>query len=62
MEKIIAACGNDCAACPEYPCNNMKECFQITKSFEPKCREVCIDEEYLQLKMAFFEKEDNLRK
>ena len=51
-----------CADCQEYPCDNMKECFQVTKSFEPKCREVCTDEEYLQLKTAFFEKEDNLRK
>ena len=32
----------------------MKECFQVTKSFEPKCREVCTDEEYLQLKTAFY--------
>lgn len=54
MEKIIAACGNDCAdrgietcaECREYPCDNMKECFEVTKSFMPKCREVCTDEEY----------------
>ena len=37
-------------------------CFQVTKSFEPKCREVCTYEEYLQLKTAFFENEENLRK
>ena len=40
--------------------SQMKNCFQVTKLFEPKCREVCIDEEYLQLKTAFFEKEYNL--
>ena len=34
----------------------------VTTSFEHKCREVCTDEEYLQLKTAFFEKEYNLRK
>jgi len=51
-----------CADCQEYLCDNMKECFQVTKSFESKCREVCTDEEYLQLKTAFFEKEYNLRK
>jgi len=49
-----------CAECPEYPCDNMKECFAVTRSFEPKCREVCTDEEYKQLKTAFFEKEKNL--
>ena len=38
----------------------MKECFSVTRSFEPKCREVCTDEEYEQLKKAFFEKDVNL--
>lgn len=39
----------------------MKECFEVTKSFEPKCRQVCTEEEYIQLKKAFFEKEQNLK-
>ena len=56
MEKIIAACGNDCAACPD----NIKECFAVTKSFEPMCRQVCTENEYMRLKKAFFEKEKNL--
>ena len=38
----------------------MKECFEVTKSFEPACRKACTDEEYETLKMAFFEKEKNL--
>ncbi|SDI75432.1 Protein of unknown function [Pseudobutyrivibrio sp. 49] len=50
-----------CAECAEYPCDNMRECFEVTKSFEPKCRDVCTDEEYQQLKKAFFEKEENVR-
>ena len=50
----------NCSECSEYPCNNMKECFSVTRSFEPKCREVCTDAEYEQLKKAFFEKEENL--
>jgi hypothetical protein len=50
-----------CAECLEYPCNNMLECFEVTKSFEPMCRQVCSDEEYKQLKEAFFEKEKNLK-
>lgn len=49
-----------CAECPEYPCGNMKECFRITASFEPKCREVCTDAEYERIGKAFFEKEKNL--
>ena len=57
-DRGIKTCGD----CSEYPCTNMKECFEVTKSFEPKCREVCINEEYEQLKKAFFEKEKNLDK
>ena len=35
-----------CGECSEYPCDNIKECFAVTKSFEPM--------------KAFFEKEKNL--
>ena len=49
-----------CAECPEYPCETMKDCFAITRSFEPKCREVCTEEEYRRIRKAFFEKEKNL--
>ena len=52
MDKIIAVCGNNCAACPRY----------VAHPFEPKCREVCTDEEYEMLKEAFFEKEINLKR
>ncbi|MCR4793864.1 MAG: nitroreductase family protein [Ruminococcus sp.] len=55
-EKAI----RNCSECSDFPCDNMKECFAVTKSFEPKCREVCTDPEYEQLKTAFFEKEKNL--
>ena len=51
----------NCSECNEYPCDNMKGCFAVTKSFEPKCREVCTDAEYGQMKKAFFEKEENLQ-
>lgn len=50
-----------CAECDEYPCSNMKDCFSVTNSFEPKCREVCTAQEYESLKKAFFEKEQNLK-
>lgn len=56
QERGISTCGD----CPDYPCDNMKECFEVTRSFEPACRKVCTDEEYESLKTAFFEKEKNL--
>ena len=49
-----------CAECTEYPCENIKECFEVTRSFEPKCREACTEDEYERLKKAFLEKEKNL--
>ena len=62
--RVIKCCAEKgiktCAACPAYPCETMKECFAVTRSFEPKCREVCSDAEYEILKRAFFEKEQNL--
>ena len=51
-----------CAYCLEYPCDRIRECFEITKSFEPQCQKVCTDEEFRQLRKAFFEKEKNLEK
>ena len=49
-----------CSACSLYPCERVRECFAVTQSFEPKCREVCTEAEYAQLKLAFFEKKQNL--
>jgi len=56
QEKGIENCGQ----CELYPCDNMKDCFEVTKSFAPSCRQVCTDEEYERLSKAFFEKEKNL--
>ena len=56
QERGISTCGD----CSDYPCDSMKECFEVTRSFEPACRKVCTDEEYKLLKTAFFEKEKNL--
>lgn len=50
----------NCSECMEYPCRNIKECFEITKSFEPVCKKICTEAEYFQMKAAFFEKEQNL--
>ena len=49
-----------CSSCPEYPCDSIRDCFEGTSSFEPKCRQVCSDAEYAALEKAFFEKEVNL--
>lgn len=56
QEKGISTCSE----CSEYPCDNIKECFEVTMSFEPMCRKMCTDEEYEIMKKAFFEKEKNL--
>ena len=62
--RVIKCCAdrgiNTCGECAEYPCDNITECFAVTKSFEPMCRQVCTENEYEQLKIAFFEKEKNL--
>ncbi|MBR4163551.1 MAG: DUF3795 domain-containing protein [Solobacterium sp.] len=53
---------NTCGACIEYPCPTILDCFKVTQSFEPMCKQVCTEEEYNQMKKAFFEKEENLNK
>lgn len=59
--KCVTAKGmNNCGECQEYPCDNIKDCFEVTKSFAPKCRKVCTSEEYEQMRKAFFEKKENL--
>ena len=62
--RVIKCCVDpgikNCGECAEYACDNIKECFAMTKTFEPMWRKSCTDEEYNQLKKAFFEKEKNL--
>ena len=64
--QVIKCCAEKgvktCAECVAYPCQNMQDCFAVTASFEPMCRQVCTCEEYAQLKSAFFEKELNLNR
>ena len=55
-DRDVATCGD----CSDYPCEKIRECFQVTKSFEPMCRNACTQEEYELLRKAFFEKEKNL--
>lgn len=56
MDIGVANCGE----CSEYPCEKIRECFDITDSFRPTCKEVCNSSEYEILKKAFFQKESNL--
>lgn len=62
--NVVKCCGNKgiktCAECTAYPCDNIKECFAVTASFEPECRKACTEKEYEQIRKAFFEKEKNL--
>ena len=62
--RVIKCCKDQgiktCGECSEYPCDNIKACFKVTKSFEPLCRQVCTDDEYKRLEKAFFVKEKNL--
>ena len=51
----------NCSRCSNYPCEKLRECFTITKSFEPACKAACTAQEFEQLKRAFFEKEKNLK-
>ncbi len=62
--RVVTCCAEKgirtCAECPGYPCDAIRECFRVTRSFEPACRAACTEEEYRRLKTAFFEKEENL--
>lgn len=55
-DKHIATCSDR----TDYPCDTVKDCFKVTKPFEPACHEAFSEDEYKQLKKAFFEKEKNL--
>ena len=56
-EKQLEHCGQ----CSRYPCQRILDCFRVTKSFAPSCKEICSDEEFQQFQKAFFEKEENLK-
>ena len=51
---------HNCGECKEYPCIKISTAFEKTMVFEPKCREICTDEEYAVMSKAFFEKKKNL--
>lgn len=51
-----------CNQCREFPCVKISDMLQRSGEYQKRCREVCSEEEYLVLKKAFFDKENNLRK
>lgn len=51
---------SNCGECSQYPCDIVKECFEVTLSFEPQCKKCCNSLQYKILKKAFFEKKNNL--
>ncbi|SFC99114.1 DUF3795 domain-containing protein [Clostridium uliginosum] len=53
---------SNCGMCEDFPCTVIKETFDKTLKFEPKCKRVCSDEEYRILEEAFFNKKENLNK
>lgn len=50
----------NCGECDIYPCDNFRNCLEVTSSFEPACRKACTKEQYDVLCRAFFRKEENL--
>lgn len=56
VKKGVSTCGE----CPEYVCEKIQECFDVTESFRPTCKKICNKEEYEVLVKAFFHKKRNL--
>ena len=53
QKRIIAACGNDCSACPRYVAHPFEKTEEeLHHTADLKCREACTEEEYEQLKKA----------
>lgn len=55
-------CIQKCNQCTDFPCDKINKMLNKTKEYENRSKELCSDEEFIILKKAFFEKEDNLRK
>ena len=51
-----------CNQCSDFPCDKIDKMLEKSKQYEKRCKELCSDAEFMILKVAFFEKEINLRK
>ena len=50
-----------CNECSEFPCEKIDKMLQKSNELEKVCKEICTEEEFMNLKKAFFEKEENLK-
>ena len=60
MNEIITLCGDNCTEC--FPCAKINDMLERSRGYQQHCKEVCTKEEYVMLKKAFFDKENNLKK
>lgn len=51
-----------CSQCDSFPCNKINDMLKRSSEYEKKCRQLCTDKEIDLLSMAFFNKEDNIKK
>jgi len=56
QQKNVSHCGT----CDSYPCGKVGEAFQRTERYALICRERCSQEDYRNLRKAFFLKKENL--
>ncbi len=46
----------------ESPCDKIEDMLTRSGEYQEKCKGVCSEKEYIALKKAFFDKENNLKK
>ena len=51
-----------CNQCFDFPCDKINKMLERSREYEKLCKKICTDTEFMFLKKAFFEKEENLKK
>lgn len=51
-----------CNQCSNFPCMKISDMLQKSDEYQKVAKEVCSEDEYNQLKTAFFNKRENLKK
>ena len=51
-----------CNQCKEFPCDKIGDMLNRSREYQETCKKMCSEKEYITLKKAFFDKENNLRK
>jgi hypothetical protein len=62
IDCIREKCVQNCSQCSDFPCDKIDCMLEKTKRYEQRCRALCSDAEFMILKKAFFEKDNNLTK